>query len=291
MFFHIFSQRYLNHLTLLISAIHILTNENTSLQKLEHAEQLLTTFVKEFVSLYGATNFVFNIHLLLHLPNCVRFIGPLFTYSNYCFEDHIGHLLSLQKGTTDVASQISEKYIMQKNVFEHLSNSLIALEFFKEIDNHHKYPISKKVEKSIVLGKQKNALDNDRLFIISSLNLEDDIQIDIFDSVLLHSKVYYETNNRNKKRTYDAFILNTETENFAEIKLIFVIQNKLYFLVDERFEVVHCENSCDSIIYLKYIGFPSLKVIQYKLIGPKFALITFDDVMACAQFPNMYERN
>lgn len=180
---------------------------------------------------------------------------------------------------------------MQKNVFQHLSNSLNANEFFNEINNAHKYPISKKVEESIVLGKQRNASENEKLFIIGSLNLEDDIQIDVYNSVLLRSKVYYETYNRKKIRTHDSFILNTETKHFAEINSIFVVQEKLYFSIIERFEIVQFQNSCDSIIYLKDKEFPLQKIVESKLIGPKFALIQFENIIACAQFPNMYERN
>lgn len=180
---------------------------------------------------------------------------------------------------------------MQKNVFQFLSSSSKANDFFEEIHNSHKCSKSTKVEDSIVLGKQKNASENDRIFIINSLNLDDDISINSFDSVLLHSKVYYETYNRKKIRTLDSFVLNVESKNFAEIKLIFVVENKLYFYIIERFEIVECQNSCDSIIYLKNKTVPLYKIVESKLIGPKFALVQFENVIACSQFPNMYERN
>lgn len=225
------------------------------------------------------------------MPHCVKCIGPLFSYSNYCFEDNIGYLLSLHKGTTDVSSQICEKYIMQKNVIQLLSTCLNANEFFNEINNAHKYPISKKVDESIVLGKQRNASENEKFFIIGSLDLANDIQIDVYNSVLLQSKVYYETYNCKKIRTHDSFVLNAETKRFAEINLIFVIQNKLYFSIIEKFEVIQCQNSCNSIIYLKDKEFPLQKIVESKSIGPKFALVQFENIIACAQFPNMYERN
>lgn len=121
-------------------------------------------------------------------------------------------------------------------MFQLLPTSFIASEFYNEIYNHHKYPISSKVEDSTVIGKPKNASESDRLFIARSLNLANDVKIDIYDSVLLH-KIYYETCNRHK-RTLDSFILNTKTKKFAEIKSIFVAQNKLYFLVNEKFEKI-----------------------------------------------------
>lgn len=280
----------MNHLILLIDATHILCDKTISLQKLEHADRLLATFVENFESLYGASNFVFNIHLLQHLATCVRLIGPLFTYSNYCFEDHIGYLLSIHKGTTDVASQISEKYIMQKNMSRFLPFSTMANEFFEEINNHHKYAFSFKVKESIVIGKPKNASENERLFITRSLNLANDVKIDLYDSVLLHSKVYYETRSQ-KKRTLDSFVFNTKSKHFAEITSVFVVQNELYFSIYERFEIIQCQNNCDSIIYLKDREIPVQAIIESNFIGPKFALLHFENTIACAQFPNMFERN
>lgn len=101
----------------LIDATHILCSSKISREKLQLAQNLLCSFVQDFEILYGESNMYFNIHLLLHLTDCVRFIGPLFAYSNYSFEDNIGHLVKLHKGTTDVASQISEKYILEKIFF------------------------------------------------------------------------------------------------------------------------------------------------------------------------------
>lgn len=83
-----------------------------------------------FEFLYGQSNMMFNVHLLKHLADCVRSIGPLHTYSNYNFEDHIGHLVALQNGTTDVVSQVCEKYLMEKNILNHLGKSTIFREYY-----------------------------------------------------------------------------------------------------------------------------------------------------------------
>lgn len=225
------------------------------------------------------------------MVDCVKFLGPLFAYSNYCFEDHIGHLISLQKGTTDVATQICGKYIMEKNLMQILPNSPIASDFFKEIDSKHKYPISGKVEESIVIGKPSNVCESDLAMIVDILNLEDNIQVDKYSSVLFNSKVFYESSHHKNKRTDDSFIFNTDSEKFAVIVSVLVVQNKLYFLIDEKFEKLHNENQCMSIIYLKSTEFSHYKIIHSKFIGPKFALVKFGDLIACSTFPNMLERN
>lgn len=254
------------------------------------AERLLTSFTNDFEILYGASNVVFNIHLARHLTHCVESIGPLFTYSNYCFENQIGHLISLRKGTTDIATQICGKYLIEKNLVQILPNSQIASDFSNVISSKHKYSFSEIVDGSVVIGKPKKASENLSL-IASILNLDDNIQISEYNSVLLNRKFFYEITNRGNKRTDDSFIYNIENGKFATIKSILVIQNKICFLIDEKFEKIQNENQLTSIIYLKETENSHYKIIESSCVGPKFALIKFDSVIACSEFPNLFERN
>ena len=51
-----------------------------------------------------------NIHNLLHLPNVVRHLGPLWVNSCFAFEMAIGELLSLFHGSQGIEDQV---YIAQ----------------------------------------------------------------------------------------------------------------------------------------------------------------------------------
>lgn len=283
-------QRYLNHLSQFIDAIHILCSKRISQHMLETAERLLTSFSNNFEILYGESNVVFNIHLARHLVDCVKFLGPLFTYSNYCFEDQIGHLISLQKGTTDVATQICGKYLIGKNLVQILPNSRIASNFFNEISSKHKFPISHNVDGSVVIGKPRDVCENLPL-IFGTLNLEDDVQVSEYSSVLFNSNIFYEIVNRGNKRTDDSFIFNVESGKFGIIESILVIENKIYFLVIEKFEKIQNQNQLMSIVYLRETEQSHRKIIETICVGPKFAFIKFDDIIACSEFPNMFERN
>lgn len=286
--------RNLNHLAQLIDAVHILTSNRISMSNLEKAEHLLSSFVENFEFLYGEKNTVFNVHVARHLADCVRSIGPLSTYSNYCFEDHIGHLVSLQKGTTDVASQICDKYLLEKNLFQSLEKSMIAKEFYDEINGKHKFSISHRVEGSIVIGKPKRPqlTEDERLIIFNSLNISYETHIDEYSSVLLNSRVFYENNSCKSKRTDDTFVFNENNGKFGEINSILVIEEKLYLLVNEKYvESFDPTNKCDFIKFLSLTDFTNQTIIESKYVGPKFALIKFNDMIACSRFPNMYERN
>lgn len=282
--------RYLNNLSELIEAVHILCSKRITQNELQTAEQLLISFTNNYEILYGESNVVFNIHLARHLVDCVKLFGPLFTYSNYCFEDNIGHLIALQNGNTDVATQICGKYLIEKNLSHVLPNSLIASNFHKEINSTYNYSNSRNVEGFLVIGKSKSDCENLHL-IARLLNLNNDIEISEYNSVLIDNNIFYEIENQKNKRTYDSFVFNVNTEKFAVIKSIVVIENKLYFLISERFEKVQDQNQLRSIIYLKEIEFSQLKLIESHCIGPKFAFVRFDDVISCAEFPNMIERS
>lgn len=267
------------------------------MESLEEAKLNLLSFAENFENLYGEFNMVYNVHMITHLPDCVKYLGPLWAYSNYCFEDHVGHLVSLHKGTTDIAVQICEKYLFEKNLFEHFKYSPIAEDFYQTIDGKQKFKVSKKVAGSRVIGNAKKCSelsDDERTLIINTLNLTNDTQIDEYRKVLLNGKDFYENSQplSNKKRTNDSFLLNTRSKKFAEIKSIFVIHENLFFLVNEKFDIdSNHVNKCSFIIDLKYSVSSNLQVIKPKYIGPKFALIKFNNTIVCSKFPNMYERN
>lgn len=286
----------MSHLAKLVDGTHILCGTNISFNKLEDSKVLLNSFVENFEKLYGEKNMVHNVHLLIHLPDCVRLNGPLYTYSNYCFEDHIGHLVSLKRGTTDVATQICQKYVLEKNLFHYAHGSPTINKFIKEIDSKQQFSICRKISGSQVIGKPINnsdLTDLERALIQRILKTKNDTQITEYNSVLLNCKSFYEALRCTaNKRTNDSFIFNMQSNRFASIKSIFVINEELFFLIDEKFEIIHDEKYyCEHIHFLKELDIYKQNIIKVNSIGPKYALVKFDEIITCSKFPNTYERN
>lgn len=284
-------QRFLDHLAELVDATHILCGSRITHENLEHAKRLLTSFVDNFEIHYGESNAVFNVHLLRHLADCVKFNGPLFTYSNYNFEDHIGRLVAMQKGT-----QISERYILEKNVFHQIVKSPIALTFYNEIESKQSYSICHKINGSLLIGKAKkfSTLNEQEISIITNeLNISIDTQIYEYNSILLSGNTFYETVDKNiTKRTNDSFVFNESVKRFASIRSIFVVNNEIFFLVNEEFEMVFdMKNKCKFVIHLKKNDRYKQTVVRASSIGFKFALVEFDSIITCSKFPNMFERD
>lgn len=278
----------------LIDATHILCGSKITFQNLQRAKQLLDSFVDEFETLYGESSMVFNVHLLKHLADCVKFIGPLPCYSNYNFEDQIGHLISLHKGTTDVSTQICEKYLLEKNLYFHLGRSSIVRDFYEEIDSSHKYSMCRKVAGSLLIGNGKQRLNEDEMNLIGNvLSVPIDTQIEKYDAILLNCNTFYESEIRSsQKRTNDSFIFNNDSKQFAIIQCFIVIEEILYILVNEKFEQIFDEtHSCEFIIPLKELNIYRKNIWKVQSIGPKFAFVKFNSIITCSKFPNMYERN
>lgn len=84
-------------------------------------------------SLYGDRYHTLNIHQLLHLPDCVIQLGPLWTHSCFYFETANGDLTKLFQGTQNVDIQI----LSSVNILQHLPSLLSAA------PGHYKHVIQK----------------------------------------------------------------------------------------------------------------------------------------------------
>lgn len=237
---------------------------------------------------------VYNVHQLTHLTKCVEMNGPLFAYSNYSMEDNIGHLASFVKGTTDVSSQICSRYLLEKNLHLSLRNSPLAQSFYEQIESKLSFAVTRKIDGSLMIGKpSKNCLLNDceKQIIKNELNIRDSACITEYGSVLLKCHVFYETAvNSRKKRTNDSFIVNSISNRFGVIKSIFTVNEKVYFFVDEIYEV---ENSSDSIYVtlLKKSITSQQKIFCATDITQKYVLVDFENTVAMSRFPNIFEKN
>lgn len=222
--------------------------------------------------------------------------GPLFTYSNYCMEDNVGHMVTHVKGTTDVATQISTKYILEKNLAIHLKKSPRAQEFYNCIERRLTFPIAHKINESLVIGKilknhLKNMNEGEMSMVKQLLNLEEGTEIHEYNSIHLKCRTYFETEAKSStKRTNDSFIFNTESESFADIKAIFTNGGEIYLLINEKYESDR-DGICDHIMFLKEKDTYEQKIIKPIAIGQKHVLIKFQRILACSKFPNLYEKN
>lgn len=254
---------------------------------------LLKSYATDFEILYGEKQMVYNVHQLTHLSQCVKKNGPLFAYSNYATEDYIGHLVTFVKGTTDVTTQICSRYLLEKNLRMQLKKSKIGRDYYEQIESKCYFPISEKINQSIVIGKPKPNTELSSLeitFIQKVLHIDAQTIIQEYRAAFLNNRDFYETcSNCLQKRTNDSLIFNTESKRFAIIQAIIVVREQLYFLIEEKYQQIS-DSDIKYIKFLKEIQFKH-KLIKAEQIGDKYALIQFANIIAASKFPNLHERN
>lgn len=104
--FGILDATYFQHFAILSQAAFILLQDSISELQLQNCERLLEYFCFMFPFLYDLRYQTINVHNLLHLPQAVRELGPLWTHSCFHFEDKNGYILKMIHGTQNVSSQI-----------------------------------------------------------------------------------------------------------------------------------------------------------------------------------------
>lgn len=276
---------------MLVEAAHILNRTTISHINLNQAEELLNSFVHEFEENYGTVNMVYNVHLLLHTADCVRDNGPLFCYSNYSFEDYIGHLKKYVRGPTDVASQITERYLLEKTLQTHLNESEIARNFQQEIE-HKQFAMVSKLGGSLLIGKGKRINHEADLNILRDFHFNNIEEIRSYRAVYLNSKMYFEaaTPRSLGKRTDDTFLCNINENIFGEIKYILVSQQEIFFLVNNKYCIK--PDAQRQISFVELLEQPEqFRVLPASEVITKHALIKTNDIVICSEFPNLFERN
>lgn len=106
-------KKYYEHFRLLSSATYILLKSTITQQELINAEENIQKFVENYQVIYGKTQMTMNVHNLLHLIDCVKHMGPLWSYSMFSFESFNFKLKRSGKDSTNVTNQIIEKIAIE----------------------------------------------------------------------------------------------------------------------------------------------------------------------------------
>lgn len=73
-------KKYFDHFQLLVDAIQSLLNTRLTEEDIEASGKQLQLFVRNCEGLYGIDEMKYNVHLLLHIPACVKNFGPLWAF-------------------------------------------------------------------------------------------------------------------------------------------------------------------------------------------------------------------
>lgn len=111
-----FSDTYLRHWCLLIFSIYIFLKPKPTVREMTTAGISLKKFVEDIDKLYGKDMYKYNVHLLLHIPECVKNFGPLWAHSTFSYEHYNGVLKNMFKNSRGIPQQISKQFLRHKEM-------------------------------------------------------------------------------------------------------------------------------------------------------------------------------
>lgn len=175
---------------------------------------MLANFADSFQDLYGQENVTMNIHLLRHMANSVRQLGPLWSQSAFGFETNNGVLIRFRTATNHHLQQIAWKYSTQKTMLEKSRKSMDVSD--SQIVCGKKMVIS--------IGMEEKQTINDFGFIFS------DNILHIFSNVKIRG-VNFSSKYSKEFSTIDYFLEFRNNEFFAA-RFYFMNEERIYVFVD-----------------------------------------------------------
>lgn len=242
--------RYIEHFQLFSSAIYLLMSEKVTQEDVSIAECRLKKFANKFEDFYGKQNVTMNVHLLNHMANSVRHLGPLWAQSAFTFETNNGVIVRLNNAKKDILHNISWKYAIKSALTEQSENTN------QDICFGGKTTI--RVESENILQILKNELEIDSN-IISIFRHMSFCGIKITS---LHSKVISTADYFVKLSTGEIgainFFLIKENNGYALIEM-FGIENINDHLMEVKskniFQIHHIKHIKHKLLYMKIGGY------------------------------------
>ena len=94
---------------LLVESLYTILKVEISKEELNQCDLDLRHFVRGYEELYGVGHMKFNVHMIVHIVQCVRYTGPLAVNSTFPMESNIGFIKNLITATKSVGFQIAMK--------------------------------------------------------------------------------------------------------------------------------------------------------------------------------------
>lgn len=257
---------YVKHVRLLSAALYILLKKSIPYDEVDRAEEMLRSFVTEHQNLFGRDQMVMVSHLLKHLAESVRQLGPLWCHSAFPFERNNGCLLKLVIGTTDVMHQISSKYCLAQSI--NTQNKAVTVK-----------------DETILLGKAEYIKETAfRVFDISSLeiiNLEN-VTLSVHKRIRYERVTYTSTRYTRPKRSIDYFI-GLKCGIVGKAKYYFRFQDKICVML-RVFEITDNIHHIRKVFRKDRLIIADVDEIEKKFLLMNVGLNTY---ITCR--PNPYE--
>ena len=108
----VLSSKDINIWSLFVKACKLLLKRSIKMQEAEQAHDLLKGFCLQFKNRYGQESYVLNMHLVLHLKECIRNYGSIYGYWCFGFERFNVLLGNYHTNNSTIEIQVIRKFCM-----------------------------------------------------------------------------------------------------------------------------------------------------------------------------------
>lgn len=259
----ILKKKYFDHFRLLSSSLYTLLGEEISTDALKQVEFDLNRFVNEYEIIYGKINMTMNVHCLVHLTECVKNLGPLWSYSMFSFESFNGTLRNYGSKSTNVINQVLEKIIIGTSASENSSKLKCATDLLQDKINNNSSPID--------LSALHQANISGHLTLYASLKR----------GLAKFTSLQYTL----AKKTNDYFV-QTSKNVYGKVKCYVQSDDATYFLL---MEYIALDRSIDQFSIVKAKGTITVKPTHE--IADKCIYMLIDSNEYIVKRPNKFEVN
>lgn len=245
-------------------AIYTLLKQSISRDDLIEAEHKLREFVKGYENLYGKHEMVMNVHLVTHMVESVKYLGPLWTQSAFPFERNNGILLKSINGSTDILDQISSKYLLKRYLQKSTEGLVETIKF---------------IGKPIILKDVTMTLHADH----SDKTVKIDSQtLSAYRGIKINGIKYTSRLHKELKKSIDYFI-GLKSGTFGISKFYYFYKDMRYVFF-EKYEVVRSIGHILSVKPTNVIFYAPVESISKKYI---YMNLNNKEYIAC--MPNDFE--
>ena len=290
-----------SHYLLLVNAMHILLGSGSTDQDVDIAEIYLLEFCKNFSQFYDTRFMRLNVHQLLHLPDSVRNLGPLYTHSCFSFEDKNGALTRMIKGTQNIDSQILTGVSFVQKLPELKQNCIEKGSFCETLYNSMELPYILKrglqLSTSVfILGgvKEKTLTAEESVALCDFFGYElVQMKFKSFNRLELREHLIYGKSYARMLKRDNSVIeygLN-DTHNFGQVRFFIILNenNNQYNLA--LVEKLRCLNYTPKTNILRVCMTNMIEVVPIELIQSSCMLVSYGAARSTyiCRFPNRME--
>lgn len=250
-------KRYIDNFQLLSASIYTLLKDTILAEEIDQAETQLNEFADKFEHLYGQHNITMNIHLLRHLGNAVRQLGPLWAQSSFALEANNG-IITKTSAKKSILQSVALKY--------NIRCSLSKLEG--------------RINDIILKGKVKINLTTSEHDVLKISGFE--------HTVIFYDKIIFQKKELTSQKSKDVatvdYFVKMKNNQFGAVRFFFVSNHVVHAFVHLH-EVIDVENHLLIVQPSQENKIFNMRDFKTKLL---FMKIGSRDVVT--ERPNMYEK-